>query len=147
VIQYSLICENEHKFDAWFKSASTFDEQVVRGIVSCPVCAASKVSKALMAPAVSRKDSQKKAQTQKIALSAGHPDQEKLRSAMRALREKVTSQADYVGDKFAEEARKIHDHEADARGIYGEATVEEAASLLEDGVDFMPLPTLPEEQN
>jgi len=64
-----------------------------------------------------------------------------------SLREKVTSEADYVGDRFAHEARRIHDHEAEPRGIYGEATLDEAASLLEDGVDFMPLPSLPEEQN
>ncbi len=147
MIQYSLICENDHKFDAWFRSASAYDEQVARGIVSCPICAAPKVSKALMSPAVPRKEGQRQTPSKSIALSAGHPDQKKLRKAMRALREKVTSEADYVGEKFAEEARKIHDHEADARGIYGEATAEEAASLLEDGVDFMPLPSLPEEQN
>lgn len=159
MIQYSLVCENDHKFDAWFRSATAFDEQVARNIVSCPICASSDVNKALMSPAVSlgnaRKVSvvehqpsvEKPVGDQKVALSAGHPDQANLAKAMRALREKITSEADYVGDKFAAEARKIHDNEADARGIYGEATAEEAASLLEDGVDFMPLPTLPEEHN
>ena len=82
-----------------------------------------------------------------MSLSIGHPQHQELRDAMLALRKKVTSEADYVGDKFAEEARKIHFKEVDARGIYGEATREEVTSLIEDGVDFMPLPNLPEEHN
>ena len=75
------------------------------------------------------------------------PDDRELREAMKALRQKVTSEADYVGEKFAEEARKIHFGEADARGIYGEATLEEAKSLAEDGVGFMPIPVFPEDRN
>jgi hypothetical protein len=141
VIQYSLICENSHSFDAWFRNASAYDEQKTRGIVTCPICSTQDVSKALMSPAVSRKSSSK------ISLSVGHPEQEKLRAAMKTLRDKVVAEADYVGDKFAQEARKIHDNEIEARGIYGEATPEEVTSLLEDGVDFMPLPSLPEEHN
>ena len=94
-----------------------------------------------MAPSLSR------AGSEKVSLSAGHPQHAQLREAMMALRNKVTTEADYVGDKFAEEARKIHFKEADARGIYGEATREEVAGLVEDGVDFMPLPSLPEEHN
>ena len=141
MIQYSLICENAHKFDAWFKSAAAYDEQHGRGIVTCPVCMSGAVDKAIMAPAVNRTDGER------VSLSAGHPQAEQLREMMRALRRKVTSEADYVGDKFAEEARKIHFKEADARGIYGEATRDEVSGLLEDGVDFMPLPNLPEEAN
>ncbi len=83
----------------------------------------------------------------KVSLSAGHPDQAKLARALRTLRDQITAKADYVGDRFALEARKIHDCEVEPHGIYGEATPQEAASLLEDGIDFMPLPTLPEEQN
>jgi len=94
-----------------------------------------------MSPAVSRGGSEK------VSLSIGHPQHTQLRDAMLALRTKVTSEADYVGDKFAEEARKIHFKEVDQRGIYGEATREEVAALVEDGVDFMPLPNLPEEHN
>jgi hypothetical protein len=141
VIHYALICENEHKFEAWFKSVKAYDEQHARGIVTCPVCMNGKVSKQVMAPSVARSTSEK------VSLSIGHPEHKQLREAMRALRNKVTSEADYVGDKFAEEARKIHFKEVDPRGIYGEATREEAAALLEDGVDFMPLPTVPEEAN
>ncbi len=141
MIQYSLSCENDHKFEAWFKSASAYDEQAARGVVTCPICSSSHVSKALMAPAIARKDNQK------VALSAGHPEQVELRKKMRALREKIVAETDYVGDQFATEARKIHDQEVEARAIYGEATTDEVAGLIEDGIDFMPLPNLPEEHN
>lgn len=141
MINYALVCDNEHKFDAWFRSAEAYDEQSQRGIVTCPICDSREVSKGLMAPSVSR------ANSDKVALSIGHPQQTQLREAMRALRNKVTAEADYVGEKFADEARKIHFKEVDARGIYGEATREEVASLVEEGVDFMPLPSFPEEHN
>ncbi|HEY8594618.1 MAG TPA: DUF1178 family protein [Devosiaceae bacterium] len=141
MIQYTLICENEHNFDAWFRNADAFDEQVKTGDVCCPVCASASVNKAMMAPAVSR------ASSEKVALSIGHPEQAQFRAALKALRQKVTSEADYVGDKFAEEARKIHYQESDPRGIYGEATREEAAALIEEGIDFMPLPSVPDEHN
>ena len=141
MIQYSLVCENEHKFDSWFRNAGAYDEQKAGGIVTCPICTSGDVHKALMAPAVSRSKSDK------VALSTGHPQQAELRTAMKALRDKVVSEADYVGDKFASEARKIHENESGPRGIYGEATQDEVAGLVEDGIDFMPLPNLPEDHN
>jgi hypothetical protein len=141
VIHYSLICDRSHKFDGWFSNAAAYDAQKKRGLVTCPICLTTSVEKALMAPSVSRSSSEK------IALSIGHPEHHQLREAMQALRNKVTSEADYVGDKFAEEARKIHFKEVDTRGIYGEATREEVAALIDEGVDFMPLPNLPEEHN
>ncbi len=140
-MHYSLVCDNDHKFDAWFRNAEAYDEQSSRGIVTCPICNSPKVGKGLMAPVVSR------AKSEKMSVSIGHPQQHQLREALRALRNKVTTEADYVGDKFADEARKIHFGEIDPRGIYGEATREEVASLIEDGVDFMPLPSIPEEHN
>ena len=141
MISYSLICDRSHKFDAWFRSAEAYDEQAERGIVTCPICNSVRVEKALMAPAVSRMNSDK------LSLSSGHPQQAEIREMLRVMRKKVTSEADYVGDKFAEEARKIHFKEVDQRGIYGEATKEEVAALIEDGVDFMPLPSVKEEHN
>lgn len=141
MIHYTLVCESEHKFDGWFRNAEAFDEQNGRGIVICPVCNSSSVAKALMAPSVSRPASDK------VAVSVGHPQQARLRELLKALRDKVTSEADYVGDRFADEARKIHFGEIDPHGIYGEASREEVASLLEDGIDVMPLPQLPEERN
>ncbi len=141
MIQYSLHCSKGHQYDAWFKNAAAFDEQKARGIVSCAVCGDGAVEKALMAPAVARSDNER------VAVSAGHPEAARIREMLRAYREKVTSEADYVGDRFAEEARKIHFEEVAARGIYGEATHEEIAGLAEDGIEFMPLPDLPEEHN
>lgn len=141
MIQYSLVCENGHQFDAWFKSAMAYDEQHDRGVVACPMCDSHAVDKALMSPAVSR------AHSEKMSLSAGHPDQAKIREMLRKIREKVEAEADYVGDRFAEEARKIHFGEVDPRGIYGEASRDEIVNLIEDGVEFMPLPSLPDERN
>jgi len=165
VIQYSLICENSHKFEAWFKSSLAFDEQTGLGIVSCPLCNVSKVSKALMAPSVGTKSNrgddlavdsagqipnssgQVGDKKQSLSVSSGHPDQEKLQKIIRELRKKITAESDYVGKDFAVEARKIHEEESKARSIYGEATPDETASLIEDGVEIIALPTLPEEQN
>jgi hypothetical protein len=141
VISYALVCEHDHKFDAWFRSAEAYDEQDRRGIVTCPVCGSGDVHKGLMAPHIGR------AGTDKVSLSIGHPQHAQLREAMKALRNKVTSEADYVGDKFAQEARKIHFKDVEPRGIYGEATRDEVAALVDDGVDFMPLPPLPEDRN
>jgi hypothetical protein len=141
VIQYSLQCSKGHRYDAWFKNADAFDDQKARGIVRCAICDDATIEKAPMAPAVARTDSEK------VSLSQGHPDARKFRELLRAYRQKVMSEADYVGDKFAEEARKIHFEEAEARGIYGQATRDEVVALAEDGIDFMPLPDLPEEHN
>lgn len=141
VIQYALQCSNGHRFEAWFKSAAAYDEQQARGIVSCAVCGAAEVEKAPMAPAVARTDNLR------IPLSSAHPEAAKFRDMLREYRRQVMAEADYVGDRFAEEARKIHFEEAEARGIYGEATRDEVLGLVEDGVDFLPLPDLPEEHN
>ena len=94
-----------------------------------------------MAPAVARSASDK------VPVSSMNPDLVRLREMLRQFRHKVTSEADYVGDKFAEEARKIHFEEVEPRGIYGEATRDEVISLHEEGIEFMPLPELPEEKN
>lgn len=134
MIQYSLHCSKGHRYDAWFKSAAAFDEQQTRGIVRCAVCGDAAVDKAPMAPAVARSDGET------ISLSSAHPDAAKFREMLRAYRHKVTSEADYVGDKFAEEARKIHFEEVEARGIYGEATRDEVVGLLDEGIEFLPLP-------
>lgn len=141
VIQYALQCSNGHRYDAWFKSAAAYDEQQARGIVNCAVCGEAHVEKAPMAPAVARTDNER------VPLSAAHPDAKKFREMLREYRRQVTTEADYVGDRFAEEARKIHFEEVEARGIYGEATRDEVSALLEDGVDFLPLPDVPEEHN
>jgi len=141
VIQYSLQCSKGHRYDAWFKNADAYDQQQARGIVSCAVCGDGAVEKAPMAPAVARTDGEK------VSLSSGSAEARRFRELLRAYRQKVMSEADYVGDKFAEEARKIHFEETEARGIYGEATGDEVVALADDGIEFMPLPDLPEEHN
>ena len=141
MIRFSLICDHDHEFEAWFRSNDDFDTQKKRGFVDCPTCGSSKVQKALMAPAVSTGKKR-----EKIALAMNEM-QKKAMAEMKALSEKIRENADYVGDKFAEEARKIHFGESEARGIYGEATLDEAKSLAEDGVGFMPIPVFPEDRN
>ena len=141
MIRFALICEHEHEFEGWFRSNDDFDTQKKRGFVDCPSCGSHKVQKALMAPAVSTARKQ-----ETIALAMGEAQKQAL-AQLKAMAEKVRENADYVGDKFAEEARKIHFGESDPRGIYGEATLDEAKSLAEDGVEFMPIPSFPEERN
>jgi hypothetical protein len=141
LIRFGLACEHGHEFDGWFRSGDDFDKQKKRGLIDCPECGSHRVDKALMAPAVSTGRKQ-----EKMALALG-AEQRRVMKEMKALSEKLRENADYVGDKFAEEARKIHFGETDQRGIYGEATTEEAKSLAEDGVPFMPIPVFPEDRN
>ena len=141
MIRFSLHCDHAHEFEGWFRSNDDFETQKKRGFVECPTCGSNKVEKALMAPAVST--GRKK---EKIALAMGE-QQRRAMAELKALSQKMRENADYVGDKFAEEARKIHFGETEARGIYGEATPDEARDLIEDGVDFMPIPVFPDEQN
>ena len=141
MIQYSLQCSKGHRYDAWFKNADAYEQQQARGIVSCAVCGDGAVEKAPMAPAVARTDGEK------VSLSSGSAEARRFRELLRAYRQKVMSEVDYVGDRFAEEARKIHFEETEARGIYGEATRDEVIALADDGIEFMPLLDLPEEHN
>ena len=142
MIKYGLKCENAHVFEAWFKNSATYDEQAAAGDVLCAVCGSTNVDKAPMAPAVPRKS----------ALSASHREEtakleaEKAATAMTALRQfqkSVEENCDYVGPKFAEEARKIHYGEVERHGIYGEATPEESNELREEGVEIAEIPWLP----
>lgn len=141
MIRFSLHCDHAHDFEGWFRSNDDFETQRKRGFVSCPECGSQKVEKALMAPAVSTSRKQ-----EKIALAMGD-EQRKVMAALKELSEKVRQNAENVGDKFAEEARKIHFGETEARGIYGAATLDEARGLAEDGIDFMPLPVFPDDRN
>lgn len=135
MISYSLHCPENHRFDSWFQSAAAFDALVQGGHVSCPVCGSTHVAKALMAPAVRPARSQGAAPLQTPA-----NDKE---AALAALRREVEENSDYVGLNFVAEARAMHDGDAPARSIYGEAHIEDARKLLEDGVPIAPLPFLP----
>lgn len=145
MIRYGLVCDRRHEFESWFRDSATSDAQLAAGAVECPVCGSARVEKQLMAPAVrTRKGAE--AARQRVA-APGDERQKKLLEAMRMLRRKVEASAEYVGERFSEEARRIHYQEAAARGIYGEATLEEAKALVEEGIEAHPLPWLPEDAN
>ena len=148
MIRYTLRCANAHEFETWFRSIADYDRAVAAGEAACPVCGDTHVEKALMTPTVTgTKKSTDADKDERVKLAVPDPRQQAMREAVKALRKQVTESADYVGDKFAEEARKIHYNEVDAHGIYGEATGEEAQALIEEGIDFLPLPSLPEDRN
>jgi hypothetical protein len=133
VIVYNLVCTKDHSFEGWFASSSAFDAQAADGKLVCPVCNTRKVTKAPMAPALSPKVGKQK--------SAPAPDElRKMRQFMTGLRKYVEENAENVGNKFPEEARKIHYGEIEERLIYGQATVAEAKELIEEGVDVAALP-------
>ena len=156
MIRYRLNCKKGHQFEGWFASSTAFDRQAKRGDVTCPRCGTSKVSKALMAPSIA-KGGKPKRRAKNVSDQPGtettKPDTQRvaahkeLASAMRKLRAEIEAKSEYVGTRFPEEARKIHYEESPARGIHGEATAEEAKSLSEEGIEFFPLPTLPEDHN
>ncbi|MBO6539619.1 MAG: DUF1178 family protein [Rhizobiaceae bacterium] len=141
MIRFSLCCDHDHDFDGWFRDNADFDTQKKRGLVSCPVCNSAQVEKSLMAPSV-----QTGRKREKVALGL-NAEQKQLMGKLKELADKVKQNADYVGDKFPEEARKIHFGEADPRGIYGEASPHDVKELLDDGVEIMPLPNIPDDTN
>lgn len=141
MIKYNLKCENQHVFEAWFKNSSSCDEQMERGIVSCSICGTTSVEKAPMAPSVPKKGRGPRKSDQQIETEAGQ--MAVAMNALKELRKNVEDNCDYVGDKFAEEARKIHYGETEERGIYGQATEEEKTELAEEGVDVATIPWLP----
>ncbi|MFG1281912.1 DUF1178 family protein [Xanthobacter autotrophicus] len=161
MIRYTLNCAAGHQFESWFPSSASFDAQQTRGLVTCPSCGSPEVEKAVMAPSVARTDRTPPPVTEDAPPAVGvpapapaeapvpvmsHPDGE-LRALLRELREQIVKTSDYVGDEFADLARKMHDGEIEHRSIYGEATMEEVKALREDDVEVLPLPVLPEDRN
>ena len=142
MIRFALACGNGHEFEGWFDSSDSFEAQLRAGDVLCPTCGAADVAKALMHPAVATSRGK-----ESVPLAATAGKNAELVTMLRQIREHLTSDADYVGDRFATEARKIHFDEAEPRGIYGEATPAEVRALAEDGIEFHPLPVLPEDHN
>ena len=145
MIQYTLKCADGHEFDSWFQSAAAYDKLVSAGMVSCVVCGAAKVEKAIMTPrvrtargAVTRPERSEPPAPGPLSQPASPAEQ-----AMANLRKKIEQSADYVGGDFASEARAMHDGETPTRSIYGEAKMEEAKQLIDDGVPVMPLPFSP----
>jgi hypothetical protein len=147
MIRYDLQCENGHSFDGWFRDSAAYDAQAAARLVTCSVCGSTTVEKQLMAPRLGVKANRKDSEPQKMLAGPMEPKAQALLKVMRELRSEVEKNAENVGRQFAEEARRIHYGEAEKRGIYGEATGEEARNLIEEGIDVHPLPKLPEDSN
>ena len=148
MIKYALACEQAHEFESWFPSSGSFETQRKRGFVTCPFCDSAKVEKQIMAPSVARTDKAQKAPAPEAQPMAVLSDREReLRAALRALREHVMKNAEDVGKGFVEEARKMHHGETEERSIYGQADLAEARALLEEGIDVLPLPVVPDDRN
>ena len=153
MIRYTLKCASDHRFESWFQSAEAFDRLQKSGMVSCPNCGDCDIRKELMAPSVktARKaeDSASQPTPEAPEMPAAMPHalsqpSSTLEKGMKAFKKFVQDHSDYVGNDFANEARKIHLGEAPERSIYGEASAEEAKSLADDGVPVSPLPFLPD---
>lgn len=147
MIRYDLTCGQGHAFDGWFRDSVAFDEQSAQGLVSCAVCGSADVSKQLMAPGIPAKSNRRSEVAQPVVSAPADPRLAQMMQMMRDMRKHVEANADYVGGRFAEEARKIHYAEAEQRGIYGEATADDARALIEEGIEVHPLPRLPEDGN
>lgn len=147
MIHYDLICDQGHDFDGWFRDSAGYDEQAGRGLVSCSVCGSVKVEKQLMAPGIPAKSNRKEDGARKMVAGPVDPRLAVMMQMVREMRKHVEETAEYVGPRFAEEARKIHYEETEHRGIYGEASPEDTKSLIEEGIAVHPLPRLPEDGN
>ena len=167
MIRYALNCERGHAFESWFQNSAAYDKQRKRGLVSCPVCGSAKVEKAIMAPRLARSEAAEPppspppspaatapapplppvAAPGKTPVAIMSPMERELRQKLKELHDHVTKNANYVGARFPEEARKIHYGETEHRSIYGEASPDEAKELHDEGIEFHPLPILPDEFN
>ena len=131
MIKYNLKCKNNHNFDAWFSDSSNFEEQNKKNLIFCPKCNSTKIEKNIMAPNIGSK---KQSYTNALKTEKNY---EKI---IKNVRKHVEKNFEYVGDKFADEARAIHYGEKEEREIYGETSVEEAVDLIEEGVNVSPIP-------
>jgi hypothetical protein len=160
MIRYALNCEHGHAFESWFQNSAAYDKQAKRALVTCPVCGSAKVEKAIMAPRLARTEPGEPVEARpapplslppsapgKTPVAIMSPQERELRKKLKELREHITRNADYVGPGFPEQARKIHYGEIEHRSIYGEASPDEAKALHEEGIEFHPLPILPDEFN
>jgi len=170
MIRYALNCDQDHDFESWFANSAAYDKQAKRGLVACPVCGSAKVEKAIMAPRLAANLGQGTAEPAPSTPSSPNPmpppqpapmpaippktpvammsaAERELRHKLKELRDHITKNAHYVGPRFPEEARKIHYGETEHRSIYGEASPEEAKQMHEEGIEFHPLPILPEDKN
>ena len=156
MIRYNLRCERGHAFESWFQSSSAYEAQEKRKLVNCPICGSAKVERAIMAPQIVSKKGRDStapapAVTTGVSASASTPlmmaPERELRAKLKELRDHIVKNADNVGERFPNEARKMHYGDIEHRPIYGEASPEEARSLIDEGVEVSPLPVLPDDRN
>jgi hypothetical protein len=157
MIRYNLRCDRGHAFESWFQNSSAYESQEKRKLVSCPACGSVKVERAIMAPQIvskKRGDSavpSPAAAATEVAAPASTPlmmaQERELRAKLKELRDHIVKNADNVGERFPNEARKMHYGDIEHRPIYGEASPEEARSLIDEGVEVSPLPVLPDDRN
>ena len=167
MIRYALVCRKGHAFESWFENSAAYDKQAKRGLVSCPICGDLKVEKAIMSPKISSGGKPAEAalpstpepphapapglgvpaDAAKAPVALVSPQEREFRQKLKELREHLTRNADYVGQKFPEVARKMHYGEMDHRSIYGEASPQDAKEMHEEGIQFHPLPVLPDDRN
>jgi hypothetical protein len=155
MIRYALQCDRGHAFESWFQSSSAYETQVKRKLVNCPGCGSANVEKAIMAPQIvskrARVAEKAPAATNDVAAPASTPllmsEERELRTKLKELRDHIVKSADNVGERFPNEARKMHYGDIEHRPIYGEASSDEARALIEEGVEVTPLPVLPDDRN
>jgi len=159
MIRYNLRCERGHAFESWFQSSSAYEAQEKRKLVNCPACGSAKVERAIMAPQIVSKkgrDSQDNrvpapAAATEVTAPSSTPlmmaQERELRAKLRELRDHIVKNADNVGERFPNEARKMHYGDIEHRPIYGEASPDEARALIDEGVEVSPLPVLPDDRN
>jgi hypothetical protein len=150
LIAYSLVCGRGHTFEGWFQSSAAFDAQAAEGALACPMCGDAQIAKGIMAPAVKTSVTRKKGRPDPNPgppPMATKPDPAKMQQFMAGFRKYVQENADYVGPRFPEEARKIHYGETEERQIYGEATPDEVREMVEEGIDIAALPPDPNDLN
>jgi hypothetical protein len=160
MIHYNLRCERGHAFESWFQSSAAYESQEKRKLVNCPVCGSAKVERAIMAPRIIGKKGRGKAEPPPAAAApadgatpASTPtpllmaQERELRAKLKELRDHIVKNADNVGERFPNEARKMHYGDIEHRPIYGEASPDEARALIEEGVEVSPLPVLPDDRN
>jgi hypothetical protein len=156
MIHYHLRCERGHAFESWFQSSSAYEAQEKRELVNCPICGSAKVERAIMAPQIVTKKGRESAAPAPAAATdvtapASTPllmaQERELRAKLKELRDHIVKNADNVGERFPNEARKMHYGDIEHRPIYGEASPDEARALIDEGVDVAPLPVLPNDRN
>jgi hypothetical protein len=175
MIRYTLVCDEHHEFESWFANSTAYDKQAGRDLVTCPLCGSAKVEKALMTPRLGRSGSPSRRETHPESAGEPHqvqeapaqqpaeaapdakaspapvvmmnPQEQELRRKLRELRDHLVKNAENVGQRFPEEARKMHYGEIEHRSIYGVASAQDAEALHEEGIAFSALPVLPDDRN